>query len=128
MTGPTTDDTAPAGPSPRRRFVIAGILLGLGLGGFVDGIVLHQILQWHHMLTDYGDPSFPVTTVPSLEDNTLWDGLFHVSTWLFVAVGLFVLLGALPPGTGRRGAAWSACCSPAGACSTSSKGSSTTTS
>jgi len=29
----------------------AGILLGIGLGGFVDGIVLHQILQWHHMLT-----------------------------------------------------------------------------
>jgi uncharacterized membrane protein len=29
----------------------AGILFGLGLGGFFDGIVLHQILQWHHMLT-----------------------------------------------------------------------------
>lgn len=26
----------------------AGILFGLGLGGFFDGIVLHQILQWHH--------------------------------------------------------------------------------
>jgi uncharacterized membrane protein len=32
-----------------------GILLGIGLGGFVDGIVLHQILQWHHMLTSEGD-------------------------------------------------------------------------
>ena len=30
---------------------IAGLLYGLGLGGFVDGIVLHQILQWHHMLS-----------------------------------------------------------------------------
>ena len=30
--------------------------MGLGLGGFLDGIVLHQILQWHHMLTDTGDP------------------------------------------------------------------------
>jgi Predicted membrane protein (DUF2243) len=29
----------------------AGILLDLGLGGFFDGIVLHQILQWHHMVT-----------------------------------------------------------------------------
>jgi uncharacterized membrane protein len=27
------------------------VLLGLGLGGFFDGIVLHQILQWHHMLS-----------------------------------------------------------------------------
>jgi Predicted membrane protein (DUF2243) len=37
-----TARTRPRGP---------GILLGVGLGGFVDGIVLHQILQWHHMLT-----------------------------------------------------------------------------
>ena len=28
----------------------AGILFGLGLGGFFDGIVLHQ-LRWHHMLS-----------------------------------------------------------------------------
>lgn len=34
----------------------AGILLGLGLGGFFDGIVLHQVLQWHHMLSSAGFP------------------------------------------------------------------------
>lgn len=28
----------------------AGITLGLGLGGFFDGIVLHQILGWHHLI------------------------------------------------------------------------------
>jgi uncharacterized membrane protein len=66
-----------------------GLLLGVGLGGFVDGIVLHQILQWHHMLTDHGD--YPATTVAGLETNTLWDGLFHAATWIGVAVGLFVL-------------------------------------
>ena len=37
--------------------IAAGILFGLGLGGFFDGIVLHQILQWHHMLTDAGYPA-----------------------------------------------------------------------
>jgi uncharacterized membrane protein len=31
-----------------------GVLIGFGVGGFVDGIVLHQILQWHHMLTSAG--------------------------------------------------------------------------
>ena len=31
--------------------VSAGILFGLGLGGFFDGIILHQVLQWHHMLS-----------------------------------------------------------------------------
>lgn len=30
---------------------LPGVLLGLGLGGFVDGILLHQILQRHHMLS-----------------------------------------------------------------------------
>jgi uncharacterized membrane protein len=67
---------------------LPGLLLGIGLGGFVDGIVLHQILQWHHMLTDRG---FPPTTVENLEDNTLADGLFHALTWLAVAVGIRLL-------------------------------------
>jgi uncharacterized membrane protein len=60
--------------------------MGIGLGGFVDGIVLHQILQWHHMLTDTGD--HPATTVAGLETNTLADGVFHVGTWLFVAAAM----------------------------------------
>lgn len=66
-----------------------GILLGIGLGGFVDGIVLHQMLQWHHMLTSEG--SYPSTTVAGLETNTLWDGIFHGATWLAVAAGLYIL-------------------------------------
>lgn len=77
-----------------------GIVLGVGLGGFVDGIVLHQILQWHHMLTSTGqdrlglDP-YPATTVHGLEMNTLWDGLFHTFTWLAVLLGLALLYGRL---------------------------------
>jgi uncharacterized membrane protein len=66
----------------------AGILLGLGLGGFFDGIVLHQILQWHHMLTSAG---YPADSLSNLEVNTLWDGLFHASTYVFVLLGLLVL-------------------------------------
>ena len=46
----------------------------------MDGIVLHQILQWHHMLTSEG--SYPASTVAGLETNTLWDGLFHLATWM----------------------------------------------
>jgi uncharacterized membrane protein len=65
----------------------AGILFGLGLGGFFDGIVLHQMLQWHHMLSSW----YPIKDVPGLELNTLWDGIFHSSTYVFVVVGLFIL-------------------------------------
>ena len=61
-------------PPPRT----SGLLFGLGLGGFVDGIVLHQILQWHHMVSSVS--SAPVTTVAGLEANTLADGVFHLAT------------------------------------------------
>lgn len=87
-----------AGPRELRRADIRlpGIVLGLGLGGFIDGILLHQVLQWHHMLsaTDgdrLGLPYYPVDTVPGLRMNTLWDGLFHVFTWLAVLIGLALL-------------------------------------
>ena len=66
--------------------------MGLGLGGFIDGIVLHQILQWHHMLTDTGD--HPASTVAGLEANTLADGFFHVGTWLLVVAAMILTLRA----------------------------------
>jgi uncharacterized membrane protein len=72
-----------------RAAAAPGILLGIGLGGFLDGIVLHQILQWHHLLSDTGD--HPTTTVAGLEANTLADGIFHAATWLAVAAGLYLL-------------------------------------
>src|SRR5215208_5679097 len=68
--------------------VSAGILFGLGLGGFFDGILLHQVLQWHHMLSSAG---YPANSVQNLAVNTLWDGLFHVSTYLCVVLGLLLL-------------------------------------
>jgi uncharacterized membrane protein len=76
-----------------------GVFLGIGLGGFIDGIVLHQILQWHHMLTSAG---YPPDSVRNLTINTLFDGLFHAVTWIATAVGLLLLHRAV-----RRGFAWS---------------------
>jgi uncharacterized membrane protein len=75
-----------------RRLTAGGLLLGVGLGGFVDGILLHQILQWHHMLTSEG--SHPATTVAGLEANTLADGLFHAATWVLVVAGMALMLRA----------------------------------
>jgi len=65
----------------------AGIMFGLGLGGFFDGIVFHQILQWHHMVSSW----YPATTIAKLELNTLWDGIFHAAAYVFVALGLLLL-------------------------------------
>jgi uncharacterized membrane protein len=71
----------------RGPLVAAGILLGTGLGGFVDGIVLHQILQWHNMLS----ARIPPTDLVDMKVNMLWDGLFHAFTWCMTAVGLGLL-------------------------------------
>ena len=73
--------------------IAAGVLLGTGLGGFVDGIVLHQILQWHNMLSSVRPP----TNLVDMKVNMVWDGLFHSLTWLVTAVGLTLLFRA-----GRR--------------------------
>jgi uncharacterized membrane protein len=78
-------------PQPdRRRLVIAALLLGIGLGGFFDGIVFHQILQWHHMVST----PIPPTTLEDLEANTLGDGLFHAATWVVTVAGVFVLMAS----------------------------------
>ena len=61
-----------------------GTVLGFALGGFFDGILLHQILQWHHLLS----------LVPGLGDirlQVLWDGYFHALMYLIAAVGLWGL-------------------------------------
>jgi uncharacterized membrane protein len=68
------------------------LLLGVGLGGFIDGILLHQVLQWHHMLTSTS--GHPMTTVAGLEANTLADGLFHLATWICVTAGSALLYTA----------------------------------
>jgi uncharacterized membrane protein len=81
----------------------AGLLYGLGFGGFLDGIVLHQILQWHHMVSDVHD--HPVTTVAGLEANTLADGLFHLLTWLFVVAASIITLQSWRQG--RVAPSWS---------------------
>jgi len=78
---------------PRGAILSAGLLLGAGLGGFVDGILFHQILQWHNMLSSV----IPPTDIVAIKTNMLWDGLFHAFTWLLCAVGLGVLWHA-----GRR--------------------------
>jgi uncharacterized membrane protein len=67
-----------------------GLLMGIGLGGFVDGIVLHQIFQWHHMLSDQES----TRTVAGLEVNTLADGFFHAATWVFVLAGSMAMLSS----------------------------------
>ena len=68
----------------------AGVLLGIGLGGFVDGILLHQIAHWHNM----GSSVVPPTTLEALRLNMRWDGLFHAAVWVCTLAGVYLLHAA----------------------------------
>lgn len=65
----------------------AGVLLGLGLGAFFDGIVFHQLLQWHHMLSGW----YPLNSIDNIRLNTTWDGIFHSAAYVLVLAGLYLL-------------------------------------
>src|SRR5437764_15188309 len=67
--------------------ISAGVLLGLGLGAFFDGIVLHQLLQWQHMLSSW----YPLDSIDNVRLNTTWDGLFHSAAYVLLLVGLYWL-------------------------------------
>ncbi|WP_221090702.1 DUF2243 domain-containing protein [Deinococcus aquaedulcis] len=73
-------------------------LLGIGLGGFFDGIVLHQLLQWHHLLSSVYAP----TTLDNLKLNTLADGFFHAATWVFTVLGVALLWSGTRSGHAPR--------------------------
>ena len=80
------DATAGAPMSFTNRFGWAGYLLGFALGGFFDGILLHQVLQWHHLLINIQSAPFQDIRV-----QILADGLFHVLMYVIAAVGLWLL-------------------------------------
>ena len=65
----------------------AGVLLGVGLGGFADGITLHQIMQWHNM----GSAILPPHTMNAMSTNMRWDGWFHLATLAITVAGVFRL-------------------------------------
>jgi uncharacterized membrane protein len=79
----------PSFASPTRRIphlAIAAVLLGVALSAFFDGILLHQILQWHHLLSLANG-----ATWRDLHNQILADGLFHAGVYLVMVSGLWAL-------------------------------------
>lgn len=69
--------------APVRSVWLAGGLLGFALGGFFDGILLHQILQWHHLLSAI-DPD-------NARMQVMADGIFHALMYVLALAGLWQL-------------------------------------
>jgi uncharacterized membrane protein len=76
----------------RHPLVRAGLVLGMGFGGFADGIILHQILGWHHFIC-YSANCYP-TSIAQLQRENTQDGFFHLALWLVVLVGTAMLFRA----------------------------------
>ncbi|MBK1839999.1 DUF2243 domain-containing protein [Azospirillum sp. YIM B02556] len=70
---------------------MGGFCLGFALGGFFDGILLHQILQWHHLLSGLTNPAFADIGV-----QILADGVFHALMYVIAAIGLWLLWRGRP--------------------------------
>jgi uncharacterized membrane protein len=79
-----------------RKVRHAAVLLGIGLGAFFDGIVLHQIAHWHQMLS----ARVPPETVAAMQRNMTADGWFHLVAWVVTLAGVLVLWSAVR-GAGR---------------------------
>jgi uncharacterized membrane protein len=82
-----------------RRSMLCGVLIGIGVAGFIDEAVFHQLLHWHHFY-DLSTPSWGLIS----------DGLFHAGSWFCMVSGLFLFADL------RRRDAWIALRHWAGFC------------
>lgn len=90
--------TAVRATRPDRRTTIGALLLGIAMGGFFDGILLHQVLQWHHLLSGLRSEG-----MQDLRTQVMADGLFHLLMYGLALAGVLMLWtarrAAPPPGT-----------------------------
>ncbi|MFC6726820.1 DUF2243 domain-containing protein, partial [Halobium palmae] len=59
-----------------RRGLVGAGTFGFGLSGVVDVLLLHLVLQWHHLISNVVAP----TTLAGLRTNLVADGLFTLGT------------------------------------------------
>lgn len=70
-----------------RPVVFGWLLVGFALGGFFDGILLHQILQWHHLLSGLDGASSA-----NLPFQIMMDGVFHLLMYVLGMFGMVLIL------------------------------------
>jgi uncharacterized membrane protein len=68
------------GGAVEKRNVLSGVLFGIGLAAFVDEVIFHQLLQWHHFY------DLSTTTV-----GIVSDGILHAFSWFATIAALFLL-------------------------------------
>lgn len=79
-------------PSPTRPLLVAAIVLGVGFAAFFDGIVLHQLLNWHHMICQ--ERSCHPLSIADLQQKNVADGWFHLGAFFATVAGAVLLYRA----------------------------------
>ena len=70
-----------ANEEPSRSLLWPAVLVGIGVAGSLDEIVLHQLLRWHHFY-DRG----------SQAAGLIADGIFHLGSTAALVIGLVLLV------------------------------------
>jgi len=97
---PATDEGSGARPfraaasALGNPLVRAGLVLGMGFGGLADGIVLHSILGWHHLICAGATVYCQPTSVGQLQLENTEDGYFDLALWLVLLAGTAMIFGA----------------------------------
>ncbi|MBX0296471.1 DUF2243 domain-containing protein [Haloarcula nitratireducens] len=71
------------GDGVTRRALLAAGVFGFGFSGLIDVLVLHHVLQWHHLVSAV----YPQDTLSGLRTNILADGLFSLTMLSIMCVG-----------------------------------------
>ncbi len=72
----------------------AGVVLGMGFGGLADGIVLHSILGWHHLVCASTAEFCQPASIEQLKLENTQDGYFDLALWLVLLAGTAMLFRA----------------------------------
>jgi uncharacterized membrane protein len=76
----------------KKLLVIGSFLLGFGFMGAMDGIVFHQLLQWHSVVME-----------TSRSGQIMSDGIFHFAVTIALVAGGFILWLAGNPSEQNQG-------------------------
>jgi uncharacterized membrane protein len=83
----TAGDSGGLAEGVTRRALVAAGVFGFGFSGLIDVLILHHVLQWHHLVSAI----YPMNTLDGLRTNILADGLFSIAMLTVAGVGAGVV-------------------------------------
>ena len=84
-----------AGSDASPSLLTVGVILGVGIAGTLDEVILHQLLQWHNLYVH-----------TDTAGRLISDGIFHLFSSAMLVLGAFLLwrnrAATRRPGDGQR--------------------------